>query len=99
LVNDCGKRLYNEELYNVYTSPNIIRLIKSRGMRWAEHVAPMEEMRNACNILVGKLKGMRPLRRPRCRWEANTGMDFKEIRWEGVDWLHLAQIGTSGGFL
>jgi hypothetical protein len=59
--------MHNEELHNLYYSPNIIRRIKSRRMRWAGHVAPIGEKRNAYKILVGKPKGKRPLGRPRCR--------------------------------
>jgi hypothetical protein len=61
------RRLHNEELYNLYTSPNIIRAIKSRSMRLAEHVASMGEMRNAYKIFFGKLEGKRPRGTPRCR--------------------------------
>jgi hypothetical protein len=60
------RKLHNEELHNLYTSPNIIRMIKSRRMRWAGHVARMGELRNAYSILVGKPGGKRPLGRPRC---------------------------------
>jgi hypothetical protein len=69
----------------------ILRVIKSRRMRWAGHIAHMDDMRNAYNILVGKLEGKRPLGRPRRRWEDNIRMDLREIGWEGVDWMHLAQ--------
>jgi hypothetical protein len=65
------RRLHNEELHNLNASPNIIRAIKIRRIRWVEHVARMGEMRNVCNILVGKLEGKRPLGRPRRRWEDN----------------------------
>jgi hypothetical protein len=75
------RRLHNEELHNLHTSPDIIRVIKSRRMRWAGHIACMGKMRNAYNILVGKPEGKRPLGRPRCRWK-NIRMDIKEIRWE-----------------
>jgi hypothetical protein len=61
------RKLLNEELHNLYSSPNIIRLIKSNRMRWAGHVARMRETRNAYRILVGKLEGKRPLGRPKCR--------------------------------
>jgi hypothetical protein len=83
--------LYNEELHNLYSSPNIIRMIKSRRMRWAEHVAHMGEKRNAYRILVGKPEGWRPLGRPRCRWVDNIEIDFRELGWDGVDWVDLAQ--------
>jgi hypothetical protein len=62
------RKLHNEELHNLYSSPNIIRMIKSSRMRWAELVARMGETRNAGRILVARLKGNRPPERPRCRW-------------------------------
>jgi hypothetical protein len=70
------RKLHNEELYNLYSSPNIIRMIKSRRMRWAGHVARMEEARNAYGILVGKPEGKRPLGRRRRRWVDNIKMDL-----------------------
>jgi hypothetical protein len=66
-------------------------MINSRRMRWAEHVARMGEKRNAYRMLVGKPEGKRPLGRPRCRWVNNIKMDLMKIRWDGVDWFHLAQ--------
>jgi hypothetical protein len=69
----------------LYPSPNIIRFIKSRRIRWAGHVACMGEMRNAYRVLVGKSKGKRQLGRPRHRWEDNIILDSREIGWEGVD--------------
>jgi hypothetical protein len=71
-------------------SLNIIRVIKSRRMKWTGHVAHMEEMINAYNILVVKPEGKRPLGRPRQRWEGNIVMNLREIGWEVVDWIHLA---------
>jgi hypothetical protein len=85
------RKLHNEELHNLYSSPNIIRMIKSRRMRWAGHVPRMGEKRNACRILVGKPEGRRPLGRPRRRWVDNIKMDLREIGWDGVDWIDLAQ--------
>jgi hypothetical protein len=82
------KNLHSEELH---ASPNIIRMIKSRAMRWAEHVACMGEMRNAYNIVVGKPEGKRSLGRPRHRWEDNIKMVCRKIGSEGVDWFHVAQ--------
>jgi hypothetical protein len=84
-------KLCNEELHGLYTSPNIIRMIKPRRMRWVGHVAHMGEMRNAQTILILKLKGKRTLGRPRNTWEDNIKMDLMEIRLEGVDWTNLAQ--------
>jgi hypothetical protein len=72
-------------------SPNIIRTIKSRRMRWAGHVARIGEKRNAYRILVGNPEGRRPLGRPRRRWVDIIKMDLREIGWDGVDWVDLAQ--------
>jgi hypothetical protein len=72
-------------------SPNVIRVTKSRGMRWEGHVSRVEDMRNAYNILVGKPAGKRPVGRPSLRWEDNIRMELKELQLEGVDWMHLAQ--------
>jgi hypothetical protein len=74
-----------EELHNLYSSPSIIRIIKSRRMRWAGHVARMGETINAYRILVGKPEGKRPLGRPRRRWVDNIKMDLREIGWDGLD--------------
>jgi len=83
------RRLHNEEVHNLYASPNIIRVIKSRRMRWVGHVALMREMRNAYTVLVRRPVG-RALGRPRCRWE-NIRTDFREMELLGADWMHLAQ--------
>jgi hypothetical protein len=85
------RRLHNEGLHNLYASLNIIRVIKSRRVRWAGHVDGMREMKNTYNTLVGKQEGKRPLGRTRHRWEDNIRMDLREVGWEGVDWIHLAQ--------
>jgi hypothetical protein len=74
-----------------YVSPNIISVIKLRMMIWQGYVARMAEMRNAHSILVGKPKGKRPLGRHWSRWEDNIKMDLKEIGWEVVDCIYLAQ--------
>jgi hypothetical protein len=74
----------------LYSSPSIIRIIKLRRMRWAEHVAQMGENRNVYRLLVGKPEGKRPLGRPRCRW-IDIKMDLLEIGLGGVDWIGLAQ--------
>jgi hypothetical protein len=74
----------------LYSSPSIIRIIKSRRMRWAGHVARMGDKRNAYRILVGKPEGKRPLGRPRRRWVDNIKMDLKERGWDGVDCIDLA---------
>jgi hypothetical protein len=83
--------LHNEELHDLYSSPSIIRTIKSRRMRWAGHVARMGEKRNACRILVGKPEEKRALGRPRRRWVDNTKVDLREIGWDGMEWIDLAQ--------
>jgi hypothetical protein len=73
------RRLRNKELHNMYASPKIIRVMKSRMMRWVRHVARMGNMRNTFKTLVGKPEGKRPFGKPRRRWEDNTGMDIREI--------------------
>jgi hypothetical protein len=85
------RRLHNEELHNLYASPNIIGVIKSKMMRWAGHVEHTEGIRNAYNILIGKPEGKRPLGRIRHRWKDNIRMNLREIVFEGVDCMHLAQ--------
>jgi hypothetical protein len=75
------RRLHNEELNDLYSSPNIIRVIKSRRTRWAEHVACMGEGRGAYRIFVGRPEGRRPLGKPRSRWEDNNKMDLQEAKW------------------
>jgi hypothetical protein len=75
------RKLHNEELHGLNSFRSIIRMIKSRRMRWAGHVAQMGEKRNAYRILVGKPKGKRPLGRPRRRWMDNIKMDLREINW------------------
>jgi hypothetical protein len=90
------RKLHNEELHNLYSSPSIIRMIKSRRMIWAGHVAQMEKKRNAYRILVGEPEGKRPVGRPRRRWVDNIKMDLRKIGWDGLIWL---RIGTSGGHL
>jgi hypothetical protein len=85
------RKLHNEELHNLYSLPNIIRMIKSKRMRWAGHVARMGELRNVYMILVGKPEGKRPLGRPRRRWVDNIKMELIEVGWDGMDWIELAQ--------
>jgi hypothetical protein len=84
-------KLHNEGLHNLYSSPDIIRQIKSRRMRWAGHVACMGEERKVYKVLVGKPEGKRQLGRPRRRWEDGIRMNLGEIGLGGVDWIRLAQ--------
>jgi hypothetical protein len=83
--------LHNDELHNLHSSPNIVRVIKSRRMRWVEHVAHMGEGRGVYRVLVGRPKGKRPLGRPRHRWEENIKLDLGETGIDGANWIHLAQ--------
>ena len=81
------RRLHNEELNDFYSSPNIVRVIKSRRMRWAGHVAYMGEERGAYRVLVGKPEGKRRMGRPRRRWVDNIRMDLQEVGCGYVDWI------------
>jgi hypothetical protein len=85
------RRLHNEELNDLYSSTNIIRVIKSRRMKWAGHVARMGEGRGAYRVLVVRPDGRRPLGRPRRRWEDNIKLDLPEVRWGGMDWIDMVQ--------
>ena len=85
------RRLHNEDLNDLYSSPNIVRVINSRRMRWAEHVARMGEERGVYRFLVGKPEGKRPLGRPRCRWVDNIRADLQEVGCGYLDWIGLAQ--------
>jgi hypothetical protein len=85
------RKLHNGELHNFYSSPDIIRQMKSRRMRWAGHVPRMGEGRNVYRVLVGKPKGKSPLGRPGRRWEDGIKMDLEEIGWGVVEGIHLAQ--------
>jgi len=81
------RKIHNEELSDRYSLPNTVRVVKSRRMRWAGHVARMGEGRGVHRILVGKPEGKRPLGRPRRRWEDNIKMDLQKVG----DWMELAQ--------
>ena len=83
--------MHNEMLNDLYSSPSIVRVIKSRRMRWAGHVAHMGEERGVYRVLVGKLEGKRLLGRPRRRWVDNIRMDLQEVVCGYVDWIGLAQ--------
>jgi hypothetical protein len=85
------RKLHSEELHHLYSSPDIIRKVKSRRMRWAGHVARMGEERKVYKVLVGKPEGKRQLGRPRRRWEDGIRMDLREIGLGGVDWIRLVQ--------
>jgi hypothetical protein len=85
------RKLHNDEIHSLYSSPNIVRVIQSRRMRWAGHVARMGEGRGVYRILVGRPEGKRPLGRPRHRWEDYIKMDLRETGINGANWIRLAQ--------
>jgi hypothetical protein len=85
------RKLHNDELQILYSSPNIVRVIKSRRIKWAGHVARMGEGRGVYRVLVGRPEGKRPLGRPRRRWEDNIKMDLREIGIDGANWIQLTQ--------
>jgi hypothetical protein len=85
------RKLHSEELHSLYSAPDIISQVKSKGMRWAGHVTHKGEERKVYKGLVGKPEGKRPLGRPRRRWEDGIRMDLREIGLGGVDWIRLAQ--------
>jgi hypothetical protein len=93
------RKLHNDELHSLYSSPNIVRVIKSRKMRWAGHVARVGEGKGVYRVLVGWPEGKRPLGRPRPRWEDNIEMDLREIGIDRENWIRLAQDRVQwGGF-
>jgi hypothetical protein len=85
------RKWHNDEPHNLYSSPNIVGVIKLRRMRWVGHVARMGEGRGVYRVLVGRPEGKRPLGRPRRRWADNIKMDLKEIGIDGANWIRLAQ--------
>ena len=85
------RRLHNEELHGLYDSPDVVKIMKSRRLRWAGHVARMGEKRRLYSTLVGKPEGKRPLGRPRRRWEDNIRRDLREVGVCDENWLDLAQ--------
>jgi hypothetical protein len=85
------RKLHNEELRDLYSPPIIIRIIKSKRMRWAGHVTRMGVKRNSYRLLIGMTEGKRPLGRPGRMWVNNIRMDLGEIEWGGVDWIDLVQ--------
>ena len=93
------RKLHNEKLSDLYCSPNIVRVIKSRRISWSGHVARMGEKRGVYRVLVGKPEGKRPRGRPRRKWEDNIKMDLRkwDVRvWTGSNWF---RVGTGGGHL
>jgi hypothetical protein len=90
-VSGGWRKLHNEELKDLYCSPNNVRVIKSRRMRWAGHVACVREKRGVCVVLVAKPEGKRPLGRPRKRWENKNKMDLQEVGCGIMDWMDMAQ--------
>jgi len=88
------RKLHNYVLHNLYSSLNIVRVIKSRRMRWAGHMACIGEGRSVYRVLVGRPEGKRPLGRRRYRWEDNIKMDLREIGIDGANWIRLAQGGV-----
>jgi hypothetical protein len=85
------RKLHNDELHNLYSSPNIVRVIKSRKMRWAGHVARMVEGRGVYGVLGGRPESKRPLGRSRRGWEYSIKMDLREMGIDGENWIRLAQ--------
>jgi hypothetical protein len=85
------RKLHNEELHDLYSSPSKIRVMKARRMRWVGHIARIREKRNACRLLVGKPEGRRPLGSQRRRWLDNIRMGLVEVIWGDVDWIGQAQ--------
>ena len=96
VVTGKWRRLQNEELNDLYSSPNIVRVLKSRRMRWAGHVARMGEERVVYRVLLGIPEGRRPLGRPRRRWVDNIRMDLQEVGCGFMDWIGLAQDRDRG---
>ena len=90
-ITEDWRKLHNAELNALYSLPNLIRNLKSRQVRWAGHVAHMEQSRNAYRVLVGKPEEKRPLGRPRRRWEDNIKMDLREVGCDPGDWIYLAE--------
>jgi hypothetical protein len=85
------RKLHSDEIHSLYSPPDIVRVIKSRRMRWAGYVARTGEGRGVYRILVGRPEGERPLERPRRRWKDNINVDFREIWIDGANWIRLAQ--------
>jgi hypothetical protein len=90
-VDGSWRRTHNDELHSLYSSPNIVRVIKSRRMRWAGPVARMGEGRGVYRVLVGRPVSRRPLGGPRRRWEDNINLDLRETGIDGANWIRLAK--------
>jgi hypothetical protein len=90
------RKLHNEELNNLYSSPSIVQVLNSRRMRWAGNVAHMGEGRGVYKVLMGKPEGRRPLGRPRHRWEDHIRVDLREVGCGCIDWMELAQDRAGG---
>jgi len=85
------RKLHNEELSDLYCSPNIIRVIKTSSMRWAGHVARLGMSGSVYRVLMAKPEGRRPLERPRRKWEDNIKIDLQEVGCGGMDWIDMGQ--------
>ena len=90
ITGEC-RMLHNAELHALYFSPNIIRYLKSRRLRWAGHIAHMEQFRYSYRVLVGKPEGKIPSGRPRHRWEENIKMNLREVGCDSGEWINLAE--------
>jgi hypothetical protein len=88
------RKLHNDELHSLYSSPNIVRVIKLRRMRLAGHVARMADGRGVYRVLVRRPEGKRPLGRPKRIWKDDIKMDLREIGIDGANWIRLAQYGV-----
>jgi hypothetical protein len=88
---ESWRKLHNDELHSLYSSPNVVRVIKSRRMRWIGHVACMGEGRGVYRVLVERPEGKRPLGRPGRGWEDNIKMGLREIGIVGANWIQMAQ--------
>jgi hypothetical protein len=93
------RRLYNDEVHSLYSSPNIVRVIKSRRMRWEVHVARMDEGRGVYSVLVEMPEGYRPLGRPRRRWGDKIKLDLRGTGIDGANIFSWLRIESSGGLL
>jgi hypothetical protein len=95
-IDGLWRKLHNDELHSLHSSPNIVRVIKAKRLRWVGHVASMGEGRGVYRVLVGKPGGKRPLgrHRCRCRWEDNIKLHLREIEIDEANWIRLAFVNT-----